>query len=52
MNKHSIGIYLHGLATSLWPIARSITGFGVRQTLEILDNESALKNPQPSDLAA
>lgn len=30
------GQYLHDLARRLWPIRRSITGDGVRQTLEIL----------------
>jgi aminopeptidase-like protein len=39
MSKQSIGCYLHELAGALWPIARSITGPGVRQTLEILNNE-------------
>ena len=39
MNKQSVGSYLHELASSLWPIARSITGPGVRQTLKILSNE-------------
>ena len=39
MNRLSVGSYLHELASSLWPIARSITGPGVRRTLEILNSE-------------
>jgi len=31
-----IGNDIHNLATALWPIARSITGDGVRQTLDII----------------
>jgi aminopeptidase-like protein len=33
------GNRMHALATELWPIARSITGPGVRKTLEILQRE-------------
>jgi aminopeptidase-like protein len=33
------GQYLHDLARRLWPIPRSITGDGVRATLEILQRE-------------
>lgn len=33
------GRYLHDLARQLWPIPRSITGDGVRQTLKILQAE-------------
>lgn len=33
------GHYMHGLAKRLWPIHRSITGEGVRQTLQILREE-------------
>ncbi len=33
------GRYLHDLARRLWPIPRSITGDGVRQTLAILQQE-------------
>jgi len=35
----SVGDAIHGLARELWPIARSITGDGVRRTLEILGRE-------------
>lgn len=35
----SEGQYMHDLATRLWPIHRSITGEGVRQTLAILQKE-------------
>jgi aminopeptidase-like protein len=31
-----LGKWMHGLASRLWPITRSITGPGVRETLEIL----------------
>jgi aminopeptidase-like protein len=34
-----VGILMHELAAELWPIARSITGSGVRETLEILRRE-------------
>ncbi|MGB7132654.1 MAG: DUF4910 domain-containing protein [Candidatus Sulfotelmatobacter sp.] len=34
-----IGVVLHELAAELWPLPRSITGPGVRQTLEILKRE-------------
>jgi aminopeptidase-like protein len=33
------GNYLHQLATALWPICRSITGDGVRESLRILQRE-------------
>lgn len=33
-----IGNEIHNLATELWPINRSITGQGVRQTLKIISN--------------
>ena len=33
-----IGNEIHNLATKLWPINRSITGEGVRQTLKIISN--------------
>ena len=36
MNIDNIGIELHSLAKRLWPINRSITGEGVRQTLRII----------------
>jgi len=32
----AVGVAMHGLVTELYPICRSITGNGVRQTLEIL----------------
>jgi Uncharacterized protein conserved in bacteria with an aminopeptidase-like domain len=35
----SEGAYLHALACELWPIPRSITGEGVRQTLKRLAQE-------------
>lgn len=34
-----IGLLLHELASELWPLPRSITGSGVRQTLDILKRE-------------
>jgi aminopeptidase-like protein len=34
-----LGKSMHELASELWPIARSITGPGVRKTLEILQRE-------------
>jgi len=34
-----VGMLMHELATELWPIPRSITGPGVRKTLEILKRE-------------
>ena len=34
-----IGTEIHGLAKKLWPINRSITGDGVRETLSILKDE-------------
>lgn len=33
------GNYMHGLAERLWPICRSITGEGTRETLRILQQE-------------
>ncbi len=44
-DKHSafdspeVGLLMHELAAELWPLARSITGPGVRKTLEILQRE-------------
>jgi aminopeptidase-like protein len=35
----AVGQVMHELATQLWPIPRSITGPGVRRTLEILQQE-------------
>jgi aminopeptidase-like protein len=34
-----VGVLMHELASELWPITRSITGPGVRETLEILKRE-------------
>jgi aminopeptidase-like protein len=34
-----VGVLMHELAAELWPITRSITGPGVRKTLEILQRE-------------
>jgi aminopeptidase-like protein len=34
-----LGLLMHELASELWPITRSITGPGVRKTLEILKRE-------------
>ena len=34
-----VGLLMHQLASELWPITRSITGPGVRKTLEILKQE-------------
>jgi aminopeptidase-like protein len=34
-----LGLLMHQLASELWPITRSITGPGVRKTLEILKRE-------------
>jgi len=39
MSGVSEGEYLHALARELWPIPRSITGDGVRKTLNILKRE-------------
>lgn len=38
-NTEKAGVYCHALATELFPICRSITGPGVRQTLERLRQE-------------
>ena len=35
----AVGLLMHELASELWPITRSITGPGVRKTLEILKRE-------------
>jgi aminopeptidase-like protein len=35
----AVGLLMHQLASDLWPITRSITGPGVRKTLEILKQE-------------
>ncbi len=37
--QNSKGHYMHGLMTTLFPICRSLTGNGVRQTLSILGQE-------------
>src|ERR1700709_1629843 len=37
--KGNPGVAMHALATELFPICRSITGNGVRRTLEILRRE-------------
>jgi aminopeptidase-like protein len=39
LDHAEIGGRLHELATELWPFPRSITGPGVRQTLEVLKRE-------------
>ena len=36
---NNIGEKIHSLATKLWPINRSLTGDGVRKTLEVLRDE-------------
>ncbi len=38
-DEANVGILMHELAAELWPIPRSITGPGVRKTLEILQRE-------------
>src|SRR5208282_4581737 len=38
-NSSELGAQMHELAAELWPIPRSITGPGVRKTLEILQRE-------------
>lgn len=35
--KHSLGDKMHELAQKLFPICRSISGEGLRQSLQILD---------------
>ena len=37
--EQDIGTYMHQLMVKLFPICRSITGDGVRKTLEIIANE-------------
>ena len=37
--KNSLGFKIHALAKRLWPINRSLTGNGVRKTLEIISKE-------------
>lgn len=39
MNLNKIGEEIHQLATKLWPINRSLTGYGVRETLAILKEQ-------------
>jgi aminopeptidase-like protein len=41
-----VGVLMHELATELWPLPRSITGPGVRKTLEILKREIPQLNLQ------
>jgi aminopeptidase-like protein len=38
-NESEVGSYCHALASELWPICRSITGRGVRETLSRLKRE-------------
>ncbi len=38
-NDVALGKWAHGLATELWPFPRSLTGRGVRQTLDVLARE-------------
>ncbi|MGG6980135.1 UNVERIFIED_CONTAM: DUF4910 domain-containing protein, partial [Pseudomonas aeruginosa] len=38
-NTETAGVYCHALAKRLFPICRSITGPGVRETLRILSEE-------------
>src|ERR1700761_2165685 len=38
-----IGEELHGFAAELYPICRSITGDGIRQTLALIQNKIALQ---------
>jgi aminopeptidase-like protein len=38
-DSSEVGVLMHELAAELWPIPRSITGPGVRKTLEILKRE-------------
>ena len=40
--EQDIGTYMHQLMVKLFPICRSITGDGVRKTLEIIANEIQL----------
>jgi aminopeptidase-like protein len=39
MTKKNIGVHIHELATELFPICRSLTGDGVRQTLKVIQRE-------------
>lgn len=39
LDEAEVGVLMHELAAELWPIPRSITGPGVRKTLEILKRE-------------
>jgi len=38
-NDTALGNWAHGLAKELWPFPRSLTGHGVRQTLDVLTRE-------------
>ena len=38
----TLGTWMHGLVAELYPICRSITGEGLRRTLEILRRETGL----------
>ena len=53
-NLGEIGNYCHGLAQQLYPICRSLTGPGVRQTLDILQREipGLVQHAVPSGTAA
>ena len=37
--KKNIGKLIHKLASKLWPLNRSLTGDGVRETLSIIKKE-------------
>ena len=39
IDRPEVGLLMHKLVSELWPITRSITGPGVRETLEILRRE-------------
>ena len=43
MTDNSIGAQLHAFAAELYPICRSITGAGVRKTLELINRRIELK---------